>query len=47
MHKTSDSLDKLCIEKTNVDDTPRLLSNKVLAFDIRFDSRKMNDGFNG
>ena len=45
--KTSDSLGNLHVEETNVDGAPGLLSNEFLAFDIRFNSGKMNVGFDG
>ena len=43
--KTSDSLDNLRVEETNVDGAPELLSNEFLVVDTRFDSKKMNVGF--
>ena len=45
--KTSVSTGNFCIEKTNVDTALGLFSNEFLIVDTRFDSGKMNIGFNG
>ena len=43
--KTSNSFGNLRVKETNVDGAPGLLSNEFLTVDTRFDSGKINVGF--